>query len=165
MALKEIRIYPDPVLREVADRINRINDEIVQLTRDMVETMRLANGIGLAANQVGVCMRVITIDQLVNSKSNPIAFINPEILITEAEDTVEEGCLSLPKFYEFVKRAKRVRVRALDVKGEVFEMDCEDQMARALQHEIDHLNGVLFIDHLSPIKKEFFKKRYMRAKK
>ena len=165
MALKEIKIYPDPVLRKVADRINRINDEIVQLSHDMVETMRLANGIGLAANQVGVCMRVITVDQFENKKSNPIVLINPEILIAEAEDTVEEGCLSLPKFYEFVKRAKRVRVRALDVEGEVFEMDCEDQLARALQHEIDHLNGVLFIDHLSPIKKEFFKKKYMRAKK
>jgi peptide deformylase len=165
MALKEIKIYPDPVLRKVADRIDRITDDIVRLSHDMVETMQLANGIGLAANQIGVCMRIITVDHIVNKKSNPVVLINPEILVRELEDKVEEGCLSLPKFYEFVKRAKQVRVRALDVRGEVIEIDCEDQLARALQHEIDHLDGVLFIDHLSPIKKEFFKKKYMRAKK
>jgi len=165
MALKEIKIYPDPVLREIAGRIERITDEIVGLSRDMVETMQLANGIGLAANQVGECIRIITVDRIANKKSNPIVLINPEILVRESEDNVEEGCLSLPKFYEFVKRAKRVKVRALDVRGEVIEMDCEDQLARAVQHEIDHLDGVLFIDHLSPIKKELFRKKYMRAKK
>ena len=165
MALKEIKIYPDPVLRKVADRIEKIDDEIVKLSQDMTETMRLANGIGLAANQVGVCMRIITVDRIHNKKSNPVVLINPEIIATESEDKVEEGCLSLPKFYEFVKRAKRVRVKAIDIKGEVVEIDCEDQLARALQHEIDHLDGVLFIDYLSPLKKEFFKKKYMRAKK
>ncbi|MDR2018227.1 MAG: peptide deformylase [Syntrophobacterales bacterium] len=165
MALKEIKIYPDPALREVAVLVDGITDEIVRLSEDMIETMQLANGIGLAANQVGVSMRMITVDRIMNKKHDPIALINPEILLTESEDAVEEGCLSLPKFYEFVKRAKKVRVRALNVKGKMIEIDCEDQLARALQHEIDHLNGILFIDHLSPLKKEFFKKKYMRIKK
>ncbi len=165
MALKEIKLYPDPVLRQTASKIDNITDEIVQLSHDMVETMRLANGAGLAANQVGLRLRLIVIDEQVKKEHRSIVLINPEILFTESEETAEEGCLSLPRFYEFVKRPKRVKVRAIDLRGEVMEIEREDQMARALQHEIDHLNGVLFIDHLSPLKKEFFRKKFMRAKR
>jgi peptide deformylase len=165
MALREIVIFPDPILRKTAAKIGGVTDEIVALSQDMLETMRLANGAGLAANQVGVGVRLIVIDEHVNKENHPIVLINPEIIVAEAEETVEEGCLSVPKFYEFVKRPKRVKVRAVDLKEEVIEIECEDQLARALQHEIDHLNGVLFIDHLSPIKKEFFKKKFLRVKR
>ncbi|HEY3277189.1 MAG TPA: peptide deformylase [Syntrophorhabdaceae bacterium] len=165
MALKEIRIYPDPVLRKTAVRIDCVSDEIVRLSQDMIETMCLASGAGLAATQVGIGLRLIVIDEHMTGDKKPIVLINPEVLLSEAEETVEEGCLSVPKFFEFVKRPKRVRVRAVDLRDEVIEIDCEDQLARALQHEIDHLNGILFIDHLSPLKREFFKKKFMRPKR
>ena len=108
---------------------------------------------------------MIAVDEHAGKDSRAIILINPEIVVVESEETAEEGCLSLPRFFDYVKRHKRVRVRALDLKEEVFEIDCEDQLARALQHEIDHLNGILFVDHLSPIKREFFKKRFMRVKR
>ena len=165
MALKEIKVYPDPILRKVASRIDKITDEVMGLSRDMLETMVMAHGAGLAANQVGVGLQLIVIEEQVNKKSRPLILINPEIILTEEEDTLEEGCLSIPGFYEFVKRSKRVRVRALNLKEQVVELDCEDHLARALQHEIDHLKGALFIDHLSAMKKEFFKKKFMRPKK
>jgi peptide deformylase len=165
MALKEIKVYPDPILRKVASRIDKITDEVMGLSRDMLETMVMAHGAGLAANQVGVGLQLIVIEEQVNKKSRPLILINPEIVLTEEEDTLEEGCLSIPGFYEFVKRSKRVRVRALNLKEQVVELDCEDHLARALQHEIDHLKGALFIDHLSAMKKEFFKKKFMRPKK
>ena len=145
--------------------MEKITDEIVRLGHDMVETMHLANGAGLAANQVGVAMRIIVVGEHGEKEHRSIVLINPEVIRFESDETAEEGCLSLPKFYEFVKRPKLVRVKGVDLKGEVIEMDCEGQLARAVQHEIDHLNGMLFIDHLSPIKREFFKKKYMRVKK
>jgi peptide deformylase len=165
MALKEIKIYPDPILRKTAAKVDNVGDEIVSLSRDMIETMQLANGAGLAANQVGVTYRLIVIDEHVSKDGKNLVLINPEVLYTEGEEALEEGCLSVPKFFEFVKRPKRVRVRAVDLRGEVVDIDCEDQLARALQHEIDHLNGLLFVDHLSPLKREFFKKKFVRAKK
>lgn len=165
MALKEIKIYPDPVLRKTAATVEKVDDHIVKLARDMMETMQLANGAGLAANQVGVGIRLIVIDEHVTKGGKSIVLINPEIMYAESEEALEEGCLSVPKFFEFVKRPRRVKVKAVDLRDEVIEMDCEDQLARALQHEIDHLNGILFIDHLSPMKREFFKKKFMRVKK
>ncbi len=165
MALKEIKVYPDPVLRKTASAIGNLTDEVLKLSHDMIEIMQLANGAGLAANQVGVPIRLIVIDEHVTKDNKSIALINPEIIVAESEEAIEEGCLSVPRFFEFVKRPKRVRVKAVDLKGEVVELDCEDQLARALQHEIDHLNGILFIDHLSPLKREFFKKKFLRVKK
>jgi len=165
VALKDIKIYPDPILRKTAAKVEKVGDEIVRLSHDMVETMRLANGAGLAANQVGVAMRLIVIDEHVSKDGKSIVLINPEVLYTESEEAIEEGCLSVPRFFEFVRRPKRVRIKALDLREELFEIDCEDQLARALQHEIDHLNGILFIDHLSPLKREFFKKKFMRPKR
>lgn len=161
----QIKTYPDPVLRKVCKPIETIHDEMLTLCDDMVETMRLAQGAGLAANQVGVSIRLIVLDPRTKKNDNPIILINPVITEQNSEEITEEGCLSLPKFYEYVKRAKRVFVTGINIKGEPFEMECDGFMARAVQHELDHLNGVLLIDHLSPVKKDLFKKKYMKDRK
>ncbi len=165
MALREIKTYPDPILREHSKSVEIVTEEIKSLSTDMMETMLAAKGAGLAAIQAGVPVRLIVIDEHLSPTKKPIIVINPEIVLAESEDNVEEGCLSVPKFYEFVKRAKRVVVKAMDLNGKEAVFDCEGQLARAFQHEIDHLNGVLFIDYLSPIKKEFFKKKFTRRKR
>jgi peptide deformylase len=165
MAYMQIKTYPDPVLRKVCKPIETIHDEMVTLCDDMVETMRLAQGAGLAANQVGVSIRLIVLDPRTKKNDKPIILINPAITEQDSEEITEEGCLSLPKFYEYVKRAKRVFVTGINIKGEPFEMECDGFMARAVQHELDHLNGVLLIDHLSPVKKDLFKKKYMKDRK
>jgi peptide deformylase len=165
MAYMQIKTYPDPVLRKVCKPIETINDEMVMLCNDMVETMRLAQGAGLAANQVGVSLRLIVLDPKTKKDDKPIILINPVITEQDSEEITEEGCLSLPKFYEFVKRAKRVSVTGINLKGEPFEMECDGFTARAVQHELDHLNGVLLIDHLSPVKKDLFKKKYMKDRR
>lgn len=161
----QIKTYPDPVLRKVCKPIETIHDEMLTLCDDMVETMRLAQGAGLAANQVGVSIRLIVLDPRTKKNEKPIILINPVITEQSSEEITEEGCLSLPKFYEYVKRAKRVFVTGINIKGEPFEMECDGFMARAVQHELDHLNGVLLIDHLSPVKKDLFKKKYMKDRK
>jgi peptide deformylase len=167
MALREIRTYPDPVLREAAAPVKEVTDEIVRLAEDMLETMRYAHGAGLAANQVGVPIRLIVLEAEPDKRANgkAIAVINPVILERDSEETNEEGCLSFPKFYEYVTRARRVRVKGKTLQEEPVEMACEGYLARAFQHEIDHLNGVLLIDHLSPIKKNLFKKKYLKTDK
>ncbi len=165
MAVREIKTYPEPVLRQNAAVIGNVTDDLIILAGDMVETMQAANGAGLAAIQVGMPVRLIGIDEHLSEEKKPIVLINPEIIRTESEETVEEGCLSVPRFYEFVKRPKRVIVKAVDLKEEEIRFDCEGQLARALQHEIDHLNGILFIDYLSPMKREFFKKKFMRPRR
>lgn len=161
----QIKTYPDPVLRKVCKPIETIHDEMVTLCDDMVETMRLAQGAGLAANQVGVSIRLMVLDPRTKKNDKPIILINPVITEQNSEEITEEGCLSLPKFYEYVKRAKRVFVTGINIKGEPFELECDGFMARAVQHELDHLNGVLLIDHLSPVKKDLFKKKYMKDRK
>ncbi len=166
MAFIEIRTIPDPVLRKIAKPVKDITDGILKLSGDMIETMRLSNGAGLAANQVGFPIRLITIDEHINKQENRhIVLVNPVIVETDSEETAEEGCLSVPKYYEYVKRAKKVLARGVSLKGETIEIECEGQLARALQHEIDHLNGILFIDHLSPVKKNLFKKKYQKGNK
>lgn len=127
--------------------------------------MHLAQGAGLAANQVGVSSRLIVIDPRTKKESKPIILINPVIMEQDSEEINEEGCLSFPKFYEYIKRAKKVLVKGINLQGEPFEMECEGFLARAVQHELDHLNGVLLIDHLSPVKKDLFKKKYMKDRK
>jgi peptide deformylase len=131
----------------------------------MVETMRLAQGAGLAANQVGVSSRLVVLDPRTKKESKPIILINPLISEKDSEEISEEGCLSFPKFYEYIKRAKKVFVKAINLQGEPFEMECDGFLARAVQHELDHLNGVLLIDHLSPVKKDLFKKKYMKDRR
>lgn len=163
MALLEIRRYPDEVLKKKASPIQDIDGRLQRLIDDMVETMYAAPGVGLAAPQVGVSKRLIVFDVSTREESHPlIVLVNPEIV--EAEGTIdsEEGCLSVPHYSAVVKRAERVAVRGLDREGNPFEIEGTNLVARVLQHEIDHLDGVLFVDRLSIIKREFFKKRYQK---
>jgi peptide deformylase len=163
--IRVIRTYPDKVLRRVAKKVDDITEDICTLCNDMVETMQSARGVGLAANQIGVSLRVITVETGTDRHSAPLAIINPEILATEGEDAAEEGCLSIPAYYETVKRAQKVTVSGIDVRGDSVTIECEGLLARACQHEIDHLDGILFVDHLSPVKKQLFKKEFMKDKK
>lgn len=163
--LYPIRKYPDSILRQVASPVKEITDEIRALAADMAETMFAANGIGLAANQVGVALRLIVIDVGSEKERKPIALINPEIIKAADEEVAEEGCLSVPGFYESVKRALHVTVRGSDLDGSERTLQCSGLPARAFQHEIDHLEGVLFIDHLSPVKRQLFRKEYLKQSK
>jgi len=167
MALREIRRYPDPVLRNKTSRVELIDDSINHLIEDMVDTMHAAPGVGLAANQVGVPLQIAVIDLSLreeNVRRHPLlVIINPEVLSMEGAAIEEEGCLSIPEYAEKVKRAARVKVRAQDRTGNAFEIEAEGLLAKALQHEIDHLNGLLFIDRLSPLKKHVFKRKFKRA--
>jgi peptide deformylase len=167
MALREIRKYPEPVLRIKTSRVERIDNTLDRLIEDMVETMHAAPGVGLAANQVGVSLQLAVIDLSAREDEGQryplLVIINPEILSQEGSVIEEEGCLSIPDYAEKVKRAARVKVRAQDRTGKPFEIEAEGLMAKALQHEIDHLNGLLFIDRLSPLKKNLFKRRFKKA--
>jgi peptide deformylase len=163
--LYPIRKYPDSILRQVATSVNEITDEIRGLSADMIETMYAANGVGLAANQVGVSLRLIVIDTGLEKERNTIALINPEIIETADEEVAEEGCLSVPGFYEPVKRALHVSVRGIGLDGLETILRCTGLAARAFQHEIDHLDGILFIDHLSPLKRQLFRKGYLKQSK
>ena len=159
MALLPILEFPDPRLRTVAKPVTEVNDKIRQLVDDMFETMYDAPGIGLAASQVNVHKRVVVID-VSEDKSQPLVFINPEIEVLDAElSEYDEGCLSVPGFYETVVRPGHIRVRALDRDGEEFEIEPQGVLAVCIQHELDHLNGKLFVDHISP-----FKRTRIRAK-
>ncbi|MBZ0156083.1 MAG: peptide deformylase [Alphaproteobacteria bacterium] len=163
MAVLEIRKYPDEVLKKKALPLETINGETQRLIDDMVETMYAAPGIGLAAPQVGVSKRIIVIDVSSREEQMPlIVLINPEIEEAGGFVDSEEGCLSIPEFYSSVRRAERVVVKGLDREGKPVRIEACDLLARALQHEIDHLDGVLFVDRLSTIKREFFKKRYLK---
>jgi peptide deformylase len=150
--LLNILEFPDPRLRKVAARVAAVTPEIGKLIRDMAETMYAAPGIGLAATQVDVHKQIIVMD-LSETKDELRVFINPEILLAEGRVENEEGCLSVPGYYDDVYRAARIRVRALDERGEPFEMDTEGMLAVCIQHEMDHLIGKVFVDHLSPLKR------------
>lgn len=158
MANLTIVKYPDPVLRKKAEEIKNISDPIVELAKMMVVAMRNAGGIGLAANQVGRPIRLIVVDH--DKEREPWIIVNPELVSFDEEDVKEEGCLSIPGYFEFVKRFRRVLVKGLDLKEREILIEAEGILARALQHEIDHLNGILFIDHLSPVKRSIFRKKY-----
>jgi len=152
--LREIVKYPDPVLERPSEPVTAFDDELRKLVDDMFESMYAAKGIGLAAPQIGVAKRLTVID--LSFQKNPeekIVLINPEIIFREGKQYEEEGCLSLPEIREKVSRAAKVTVKAQDLKGEWFELDGEELLARAFQHEIDHLDGVLFIFRMSPLKR------------
>ena len=151
MALLPILRYPDPRLHTHAQAVESVTDDIRQLVADMAETMYEASGIGLVATQVNVHRRVVVID-VSEDQSALMALINPEILERSGEQVCEEGCLSVPGVYEKVARAERVRVRALNAKGEPFELDAEGLLAVCIQHEIDHLDGKVFVEYLSALK-------------
>ena len=165
MAVREILVYPDPRLREMAEPVAVVDDEIRTLVEDMAETMYAAPGVGLAANQIGVLKRVFVIDIADEEEpSNLLVFINPEIIDTTGTQTYQEGCLSFPGGSEEIKRAERVRVRALDVHGKSFELEAEGLLAVAIQHENDHLNGVLMIDKLGPLKRRRLGQKIKKAR-
>ncbi len=167
MALRDIIKLPDKRLRLVSKPVGKIDPEIRRLVEDMFETMYEAPGIGLAAIQVGVPKRVITMDLAKKEgPQNPRVFINPEILWTSEERaTYEEGCLSIPEYYEEVERPARVKVAFTDRDGKKQELEADGLFATCLQHEIDHLNGVLFIDHISKLKRDRVIKKFAKAAK
>lgn len=146
MAILNIRTLPDPVLRQKAKRVAKIDDALQKLIDDMVETMRDANGVGLAANQVGILQRVVVIE--IPEEEQVRVLINPEIIRREGERTVDEGCLSIPGYRGELTRSVKVRVRALDRDGNPVRFRAEGLLAQALEHETDHINGMLYVDHL-----------------
>lgn len=164
MALLDILQYPDARLRHVATPVAAVDDRIRALADDMLETMYAASGIGLAATQVGVDERVTVIDVSADH-DEPMVFVNPEILERAGEQESEEGCLSIPGVHDRVRRAAWVRVQALDRQGEPFELEAEDLLAVCLQHEIDHLDGRLFIDYLSLLKRRRLDKKLAKQRR
>ena len=151
MALLPILHYPDPRLRKVAKPVERVDDRVRKLVADMAETMHAAPGIGLAATQVDVHERIIVID-VSETRDQVKVFINPEIIELAGEEESEEGCLSVPGVFDRVRRAERIRVRALNEQGEAFTLETDGLLAVCVQHEIDHLNGKVFVDYLSRLK-------------
>ena len=164
MALLPILHYPDERLHRVAKPVEVINDRIRELVRDMAETMYAAPGIGLAASQVDVHLQVLVIDTS-ETHDQLRVFINPEILESRGEAECEEGCLSVPGIYEKVTRAEWIKVRALDTDGTAFTLETDGLLAVCVQHEMDHLDGKLFIDYLSPLKREMVRKKLAKSRK
>lgn len=159
MAVRPVRIYGDPVLREKSKDIMSFDDSLRALVDDLFDTMKAYAGVGLAANQVGVAQRVIVVEvPLEDGKMDRIVAINPVLDQRSGKESGEEGCLSMPGIYEDIPRATQLRLRAFDVDGKPFERIVEDFCARAVQHEADHLDGVLFTDRVSPLKKQFLKR-------
>ena len=164
MAQLEILHYPDDRLRTQARPVLKVDGQIRQLVDDMFETMYAAPGIGLAATQVNVHQRMIVID-VSEEKNQPLYLINPEIKALDGVEEMDEGCLSVPGIYETVKRADRVTIKALGYDGKAFKMDADDLLAVCIQHEIDHLDGKLFVDYLSPLKRNRIKKKLEKQRK
>jgi peptide deformylase len=158
MAILDILHFPDARLRNVAKPVEQVDDGVRRLIDDMFETMYEAPGIGLAAIQVNVAKRVIVID-VSDDRSAPLALVNPEILERHGVEEMDEGCLSVPGIYETVQRADRIRFRALDRDGNPFEHEADGLLAVCIQHEIDHLDGKLFVDYLSSLKRQRIRKK------
>lgn len=164
MALLDILHFPDPRLRKTALPVENITDETRQLIQDMLETMYAAPGVGLAAIQVNVQKRIVVID-VSTDKLSPFIFINPEIIEKSGQREHEEGCLSVPETYDLVTRADTIRVKALNQEGEAFELSAAALLATCIQHEIDHLDGKLFVDYLSNLKRQRIRKRLEKQAK
>jgi len=160
----EILSFPDDRLRTRAKKVLQVDGKVRQLVDDMFETMYDAPGIGLAATQVNVHQRIVVID-VSKEKDQPLCLINPEIIEKDGEEECEEGCLSVPGIYETVQRADHIKVKALDRDGNEFELETGDLLAVCIQHEIDHLNGKLFVDYLSPLKRQRIRKKLEKQKK
>ncbi|MFD3390748.1 peptide deformylase [Alteromonas macleodii] len=158
MAILDVLSFPDERLRTVAKPVEEVNDEIKQLVSDMFVTMKDENGIGLAATQVNRHVQVVVMD-VSEDQNEPRVFINPEIIRKDGSTISEEGCLSVPGNYAKVERAESITVKALDQNGESFELDAEGLLAICIQHELDHLKGKLFIDYLSPLKRQRIRKK------
>ncbi len=160
MAVRPVRFYGDPVLREKALPVAAVDDALRALITDMRETMKAYHGVGLAANQVGVLQRVLVVDvPLVDERRTELAIVNPVIVKRSGSETGEEGCLSIPGIFEDITRALRVEVRGLDERGRPLSLVAEGYLARALQHEVDHLDGVLFVDRLSRLRRQFLRRQ------
>jgi peptide deformylase len=158
MALRTILHYPDPRLRQVAKPVETVDDDVRRLVDDMAETMYAAPGIGLAAIQINMARRVVVID--VSETRNELqVFINPQILERDGTQVFEEGCLSVPGIFDEVERARHIRVRALDRSGQAFEIEADGLLATCIQHEIDHLDGKVFVDYLSRLKQSRIRKK------
>ncbi|NEX16182.1 MAG: peptide deformylase [Halochromatium sp.] len=164
MALLDILTFPDARLRRTAEPVTEVDDSTRQLVDDMLETMYAAPGIGLAAIQVNVPKRVVVID-VSEDHAQPLCLINPELLEREGVEEMDEGCLSVPGFFETVQRAERVRVRALNRDGESFELEADGLLAVCIQHEIDHLDGRLFVDHISSLKRQRIRKKLEKERR
>lgn len=158
MAKLDILTFPDPRLRNKAKPVAQVDDQTRRIVDDMLETMYAAPGIGLAAIQVNVPQRIVVID-VSETNDSPLCLINPEILARNGEEQMDEGCLSVPGFYEPVTRAERVRVRALDRDGRPFELETGGLLAVCIQHEIDHLDGKLFVDYVSALKRQRIRRK------
>ena len=162
MALLDILEFPDPRLRTIATSVETVNDNIRQLVADLFETMYAASGIGLAATQVNVHKRVVVMD-ISKDKSRPWVLINPEFeVLTDDMQEMQEGCLSVPEFYETIIRPQRIRLTALDEQGEQYSKDLDGLMSVCVQHELDHLNGKLFVDYISQLKRNRIRKKLER---
>jgi len=164
MAILNVLHYPNPNLRKKAVPVDALDKDIRTLAEDMLETMYAEGGIGLAATQVDVQKRVITMD-LSETKDQPLVMINPDILSSEGSEEMQEGCLSVPGFYETVQRAEKIKCVYLDIEGESRKLDVDGLLAVCIQHEIDHLDGKLFIDYLSPLKRQLIKKKIKKQEK
>jgi peptide deformylase len=164
MAVREILIIGHPTLVGMSESVVQIDEDIVRLAEDMVDTVHAAPGVGLAAPQVGVSKRVIVVDLSVGqNKDDLIILVNPEVVAQEGSVSCEEGCLSVPDIREKVTRPYKVTVRGLDLQGRTVDIEGEDLLARALCHEIDHLDGILFVDKLSPLKRTLIKKKLKKS--
>lgn len=164
MAQLEVLEFPDPRLRTVAEPVTAFDASLTDLVRDMLETMYAENGIGLAATQVDVHLRVLVMDTS-EERNQPLVFVNPELLSAQGTQVYEEGCLSVPGVYASVERSERVRVRARHADGRSFETDLEGLQAVCLQHEMDHLAGKLFVDYLSPLKRQMVRKKLEKQRR
>lgn len=164
MALRTILEFPDPRLRTRAQPVTAFDADLKRVIDDMFETMYAAPGIGLAATQIDVHKRLIVID-ISPEHDQPLVLINPEIVAREGEASTEEGCLSVPGIFDEIKRSAKVRLRAQDREGQVYERDCEELLAVCVQHEMDHIDGKLFVDHLSQLKRERIRKKLDKERK
>ncbi len=164
MAIHKILYLPDPRLREISKPVVTFDEKLQTLIDDMFETMYDAKGVGLAAAQIGVCLRLSVVDVGADVKE-PLVIINPEIIASQGSKEFEEGCLSVPGAYDTVIRAEKVTIRALDRQGKSFELSADGLLAECLQHEIDHMNGKLFVDLLSPLKKAMARKKLDKFKR
>lgn len=164
MSIKKILTFPNPVLRQQTEPVTLFDDSLRQLAADLAETMYAAPGAGLAANQIGICRRVVVIDVSSSKEEKKhLVLVNPEIIEKEGCQTDEEGCLSVLDLTAKVERYSKLLVRAQDLDGKTWEFPAENFFARVIQHELDHLNGVLFIDHLSPLKRSLYKRRLKKV--
>ncbi|MCZ6566469.1 MAG: peptide deformylase [Gammaproteobacteria bacterium] len=164
MALLEILHFPDPRLRKIARPVDKVGDQVRQTVKDMLETMYDAPGIGLAATQVNIQQQIIVMD-VSEAKDAPLCLINPEIISQEGDEEMQEGCLSVPGIFENVHRAARIIVKALDQNGNSISQQAEGLLAVCIQHEIDHLEGKLFVDYLSSLKRERVKKKLLKQQR